>query len=199
MFRHNRDDTVVEAAPFARGGVAWGAVLTGVLVAFGALFLLGAIVGGILAARDVNFDNVARDDALRLGLVAGAAFVVAQFVAYVWGGYTAGRMARGAGVANGVLVPVVAIAVGLVVGGIAAAMGANARLNLPFTTGRLPLAHDTLVNLRAGVGLGAVVAMFIGGMAGGALGARWHAKLERREGDVIDLTSRHETRATANV
>ena len=38
--------------PLARGGVSFGAVLTGVVVAFGTLTLLLALAGGILAATD---------------------------------------------------------------------------------------------------------------------------------------------------
>ena len=37
---------------------------------------------------------------IKAPLVAGMTLVVAQFLSYLWGGYTAGRMARGAGLVN---------------------------------------------------------------------------------------------------
>ena len=92
-----------------------------------------------------------------LALAAGIVLVVAQFVAYLWGGYTAGRMARGAGALNGFLVPLIAIVVAIVVGAVVAALGATANLNLPFTENRLPLENDYLVNW----GIGVAVASFI--------------------------------------
>jgi hypothetical protein len=174
------DRTAIE--PTARGGVSAGAILTGVVVAFGAMFLLSAIVGGILAAIGVTSD-VSRTEAVDAGIGGGIAFVVAMLLAYLWGGYTAGRMARGAGVVNGLLVPIVAILLALIVGAIAAGLGANANLNLPFSTARLPTENQSLVDWGVGLSIAALVAMFVGGILGGLLGARWHTRLERRKAD----------------
>jgi hypothetical protein len=169
-------------APRARGGVSIGGVLTGVVVAFGAMFLLSGIIGGILAVLGVSDSNVTRGEAVQAGIAGGIAYVVAMFLAYLWGGYTAGRMARGAGVLNGVLVPIVATILALIVGAIAAALGATANLNLPLTTARLPIQESgSLIDWGIGVGVAALVAMFAGGIVGGSLGSRWHTKLERRE------------------
>ena len=165
--------------PETRGGVAGGAVVTGVLVSFGAMFLLSAIVGGVLVALGAMDADVTRGDAIEAGIGAGIALVAAQFLSYMWGGYTAGRMARGAGVANGLLVPVVALLVAAATAAIVTALGADARLNLPFSDNRLPIADAELVDWGVGIGIGALVAMFLGGILGGAAGARWHTKLER--------------------
>ena len=170
----------------ARGGVSVGGVLTGVVVAFGAMFLLSAIIGGLLAVLGVSDTNVTRGEAVQAGIVGGIAYVVAMFLAYLWGGYTAGRMARGAGVLNGVLVPIIAIVLALIVGAIAAALGASANLNLPLTTARLPVqGNGSLVDWGIGLGIAALVAMFVGGAVGGSLGSRWHTKLEHREGTTL--------------
>jgi mannitol-specific phosphotransferase system IIBC component len=197
-----------------RGGVAGGAVVTGVVVAFGAMFLLSAIVGGVLVALDATEATVTESEAVQAGIGAGIALVVAQFLSYLWGGYTAGRMARGAGVANGVLVPIVALVVGAGVVGLVAVLGGDANLNLPFSTNRLPLDESNVVDWGVGIGVAALVAMFLGGMAGGALGARWHTKLEqaahdddhasahtvvvndRRADSTVDLTDRDHHDAT---
>lgn len=182
--------TNTTTVPETRGGVAGGAVITGVVVAFGAMFLLSAIVGGVLVALGATDADVTQGEAIDAGIGAGIALVVAQFLSYAWGGYTAGRMARGAGVANGVLVPIVAL---VVAGGVAAlvtALGADANLNLPFSDNRLPIEDANLVDWGLGIGIAALVAMFLGGIVGGSSGARWHTKLERAA-HVDDYTSDH--------
>ena len=161
----------------ARGGVSSGAILTGVVVAFGCMFLLSAVVAGVLATVGVGTEEIT-DAPVEAGLGAGIALVVANLVAYLWGGYTAGRMGRGAGLANGLLVPLVAVLLAVVVGAIAAVLGTSANLNLPFQAYRLPVQDDYLVEWSIGIGIATLVAMFLGGAIGGALGTRWHSKLE---------------------
>ncbi|HEX2236202.1 MAG TPA: hypothetical protein VHK89_08000 [Actinomycetota bacterium] len=186
----------VATAPRARGGVSPGGVLTGVVVAVGAVFLLSALIGGVLAATVTGFDEVSGGEIVDASVAGGIAFVVAQFLAYLWGGYTAGRMARGAGLINGILVPIAAILIAIVIGGIAAGLGASAELNLPFRNARLPLQDDYRVEWGVGFGIAALVAMFIGGALGGLLGARWHTKLERRAADEVE--GRHLTPARSS-
>lgn len=180
-----RGRTVVDA----RGGVSGGAILTGVVVAFGAMFLLSALVGGILTAIGVTAEDVGTSDAVRAGIGAGIVLIVAQFLAYFWGGYTAGRMARGAGLANGILVPMVAILVAVAIGAVVASLGATANLNLPFSTNRLPLENDFVVDWGMAVSLAALGAMLLGGALGGSLGSRWHTVLERRTLDEATVTT----------
>jgi hypothetical protein len=181
LFRRERR-TEIEDAPDVRnvdvrGGVSIAAVLTGVLVAFGAMFLLSALVGGILAATGV--ETTLGDEAQEATLGAGIALVVAMFLAYMWGGYTAGRMGRGAGAVNGLLVPVLALVVAAIVLGLVTALGATANLNLPFGDSRLPIENGDLVEFGAGIGVASLIAMFLGGILGGLAGARWHTSLER--------------------
>lgn len=167
-------------APLARGGVSFGAILTGVVVAFGAMFLLSALVAGILAATGTDLTEISEGDAVSVGVGAGIALVVAQLLAYLWGGYTAGRMGRGAGLLNGLLVPILAILVAVIVGAIAAALGAEVNMNAPFQDSQLPVTDNSIVDFGTGVAIGSLIAMFLGGILGGMMGARWHTKLERR-------------------
>jgi hypothetical protein len=187
---HTRTEVVPERMPRARGGVSLGAILTGVVVSFGALTLLLALAGGILAATDTIDDvtNVSGEEAVTAGAVAGVVLVIAWLLSYMWGGYTAGRMGRGAGFLNGLLVPIVAVLVLLAVGAIASALGAEAELNNPLDTVRLPVEESNLVDIGTGIGIAVLVAMFLGAVLGGMLGARWHTKLERRaaERHVVD-------------
>jgi len=184
MFGRDTDDTDTRyrgrAILDARGGISGGAILTGVVVAFGAMFLLSALVGGILTTMGLTAEDVTTSEAVQAGLGAGIVLVLAQFLSYLWGGYTAGRMARGAGAANGLLVPFLAIVVAILVGAVVTSLGATANLNLPWSTNRLPLENDFLVDWSLAISIVALGAMFLGGALGGALGARWHSKLERR-------------------
>jgi hypothetical protein len=173
-----RDQRDWRSVVTARGGVSLGGVLTGVVVTFGALFLLTALVGGIFATSDVNpADLGSRQE---VGLSVGIGLVAAWFLSSMWGGYTAGRMGRGAGVLNGLLVPLVVLIIGALVGAVVAALGSSANLNLPFRPAQLPTQDSTLYDLSAGFGIAILVAMVLGGILGGALGSRWHTKLERR-------------------
>ena len=184
--RNNEETTAVTSTTTttpdvlpARGGISWWAVLTGVVVAFGTFFLLSAIVGSVIATTGLE-NEVESATAVEVGIGAGIAIIVAQFLSYLWGGYTAGRMSRGLGAVNGLLVPVIAIAIAAAVLGIASALGETANLSLPFNENRLPLQDDYTVEFGVGVGVGILVAMLLGGLLGGSLGSRWHTKLERR-------------------
>lgn len=174
-----RGRTVVDA----RGGISGGAVLTGVVVAFGAMFLLSAIVGGILTAMGITAEDVTESGTIEAGIGAGAVLVAAQFLSYLWGGYAAGRMARGAGALNGLLVPLIAIVIAVLVGAVVASLGATANLNLPYSTNRLPIDSDLIVDWGVTISIAALAAMLLGGAIGGGLGSRWHTKLER---DALD-------------
>ena len=185
MFDRNRTGTRTWDLNTARGGVSFPAVLSGVLVAFGAMFLLSAVVGGVLVATGWEPAEVGAT-AAEATLGAGIVLIAAQFLSYLWGGYTAGRMGRGAGALNGLLVPITALLLAVAVGAIATALGANANLNLPLTTNRLPLDSDTLVDFGAAIGAGALGAMLLGGLLGGLAGTRWHTKLERHATQEID-------------
>jgi hypothetical protein len=182
MFGKTTTTETIDRAPLARGGISGGPILTGVVVAFGSMFLLSALVGGVLTAIGLEA-NLLQGDAIEASIGAGIALVVAQLLSYLWGGYTAGRMSRGAGLGNGLLVPLVAIIIAVAVGAVVAAMGATANLNLPFTNNQLPLENDNVVNWGLGIGIASLVAMFLGGAIGGAMGARWHTKLEHTVAD----------------
>jgi hypothetical protein len=172
---------VVGAPDRARGGLSLWSILSGVLVALGAFVVLSSIVGGILAATGVAKGGISAEEATTAGLGAGIGIVVAQFLSYMWGGYTAGRMARGSGLANGILVAVVAIVLVAILGAIVAGVTDAATDIAASDVQNLPLPLGSLGDIGTGVGIGLLIAMFLGGALGGSLGARWHTKLE--EGD----------------
>ena len=162
----------------ARGGISGGAILTGVLVAFGAMSLLSALVAGIVIAIGLP-DTPFPGSEVEGTVVGGVVVMVAQFFAYLWGGYAAGRMARGAGVANGLLVPLVGLLLVAVIAAILAALGTSSDMDIPFQNYRLTVDNGAVVQWGAGLEIAILLTMFLGGGLGGALGTRWHTRLER--------------------
>jgi hypothetical protein len=179
----HHESTVVREPNRARGGFSFGSVLSGVVVAFGAFIVLAALIGGIFAATGIADGGISTTEAANAGLGAAIGLVIAQFLAYMWGGYTAGRMARGSGVLNGLLVPIFAIILAALVGAVATALWTNAGGEPPDTTA-LPVPLSELSEIGTYAGIGALVAMLLGGALGGAMGARWHTKLEDHEREV---------------
>lgn len=203
-------ETVVREKPIsARGGVSLGTILTGALVAIGAFFLLSTIVGAVLSQTGVSAEELARGDAVDAGIAGGIALLVAWFLSFTWGGYTAGRMGRGSGFLNGLLVPIGVILLAALVGAIAWALGSSEGWSLPSPTQQLQVdGQYTSVDYGIGLILVTLGVMLLGSIFGGIAGARWHTKLERRvegerhesfvqerreESKQIDLNEREET------
>jgi hypothetical protein len=172
-----------ERASLAReaglGRLSFPSILAGVLVAYGAFAVLAALVGTVAAAIGLNTD-LNRNDWATLGLGSAIAMAVVLLVAYLFGGYVAGRMARRAGLLNGLAVFLLALLLVAVVAGVAAsqtdaeAIGGNLRsLGIP-TTGTEWGKAGTVA------GIGSLAAMLLGALLGGMLGERWHSKLTRR-------------------
>jgi hypothetical protein len=161
------------------GRLSFPSILAGVLVAYGAFAVLAALVGTVAAAIGLNTD-LNRNDWATLGLGSAIAVAVVLLAAYLFGGYVAGRMARRAGLLNGLAVFLLAVVLVAVVGAVAAsqadteAIGSNLRsLGIP-TTGTEWGKAGTIA------GIGSLAAMLVGALLGGVLGERWHSKLTRR-------------------
>mgnify|MGYP003289205505 CR=1 FL=1 len=121
------------------GRLSFISVLAGVLVAYGAFALLAALVGAVAVAIGLEAE-LASNDWTTFGMGSAVTVTVVAFVAYLFGGYVAGRMARRAGLVNGLAVFALAVLLVVVVGAIAAsqtdteAVQANLRsLGLPIT------------------------------------------------------------------
>jgi hypothetical protein len=158
------------------GRVSFVAVITGVLVAFGAIFLLAVLVGVVLVGNGVGPADYLRDGALRTRLATAAVLVMVPFFAYFWAGYTAGRMGgprRGA--VNGALVAILATAAGAAMA--LAVRESGTRLDLSFVEIRFPAGQTDLLGLGAGLGIAVLGATLIGGILGGAVGSRWHRRI----------------------
>jgi 4-hydroxybenzoate polyprenyltransferase len=175
-----KDVRVIREPDRTRGGLSPLGVITGLLVAFGAFVVLTALIGGILAATGVAEGGISAQEATEAGTAAGIGLVLAQFLAYLWGGYTAGRMARGSGILNGVLVPIVAIVLVAILGALVAGIADQTTDLRPEQIQQLPLPLGSLSDLGSIVGIALLLAMLVAGALGGAMGQRWHTKLEKR-------------------
>lgn len=167
--------TAVRAQQRARfGGFSWGADFFGWLAAAG----LAAILAGIVAAAGAAL-NLTKGSAETIGLGGGIALLVVLFVAYLAGGYVAGRMARFDGARQGFGVWLWGILVAAAIALLAVIAGSKYnvldQLNLP----RIPVDQGTLTRGGAIALAAALVITLIGAIIGGNLGARWHRRVDR--------------------
>jgi len=185
------DRQQVVAAQKARyGGISWGAAFFGWLSANGMAVLLIALLSAAGLAFGLS-DNVASPGAAAdsatsgIGLGAGIALLVALFLAYLAGGYVAGRMSRFDGVKQGVAVWVIGLLVVLLLALAGLVFGSQynvlSQLNLP----RIPIDEGTATTAGI-IALAAVlVATLVGAILGGTLGTRYHRKVDRVGFDAV--------------
>ena len=154
-------------------------VLAGVLVAYGAFAVLAALVGA--AAAVLGLDNdLSSNDWARLGTGSAIATAVVLLLAYLFGGYVAGRMARRAGLLNGLAVFLVAIVLIAVVGAITASLADAETIRGNLRSLGVPASGAEWGDIGTLAGIASLVAMLAGALLGGVLGERWHSKLTRR-------------------
>lgn len=172
---NNREGVPLADAVRARGGLSLWSAVSGVLVALGALVLLGALIGAALTATGLIEGNLTTDEVRRAGFGGVLALLAIQFVAYVLGGYTAGRMARGSGWLNGALVALGGTVIIAIVGGAFMAVAGPPSAN---TFDALAIPVENLGEAVTASGIALLLVMVAGACLGGRLGARWHTKLE---------------------
>jgi len=176
-----RDAVTAQRARF--GGIKWGAAFFGWLSANGLAVLLVALLSaaGVALGLAENIDTAdeAAEQAESLGLGGGIAVLVVLFLAYLAGGYVAGRMARFDGVRQGVATWLIGLLVVLVLAVAGVALGAEynvlEQLNLP----RIPIDEGTATTAGI-ITLVAILAVtLVGAVLGGKVGERYHRKVDR--------------------
>jgi hypothetical protein len=157
------------------GGIDVPASLVGMLTALSTALILAGVLGAAFGV--VDYQTGLEGDAEDLALVTIAGGVGVIFVAYVIGGWAAGRIARYDGARNGFAAGVwTLILVGAA--GLGAWLGSEydvyREVNLPqwFST------DEFTISAIAG-GIAAIAAMFIGGVIGGLWGGRYHRRADR--------------------
>jgi amino acid transporter len=165
------------------GGINWGAAFFGWLSANGLAVLLVALLSAagvaLGLARGVNTANEAADQAQTLGIGGGIAVLVVLFLAYLAGGYVAGRMSRFDGARQGIAVWLIGLIVVLVLAAAGAILGSQynvlQQLNLP----RIPIDEGTATTAGVITLIAILLVTFLGAVVGGKLGERYHRKVDR--------------------
>jgi hypothetical protein len=163
----------------------WGADFIGFSVATFFMLVFFAIVAGIVYEVGLGIHAPAPKTGVALaasakslgigGLIGG---LVSVFLAYVIGGYTAGRMARFNGPRNGLGVALWTFIFWIALGVVGAVYGTKydvlTRLHNAIDVGTRTLTVGGIVWIVI-----AVVVMLLGATAGGAMGARYQRRIDR--------------------
>jgi hypothetical protein len=157
------------------GRLSFISALAGVLVAYGAFALLAALVGAVAVAIGLDTE-LASNDWTTFGMGSAVTVTVVAFVAYLFGGYVAGRMARRAGLVNGLAVFALAV---VVVGAIAASQTDTEAVQANLRSLGLPITATDWARIGTVAGIGTLVGMLVGAGIGGVVGERWHSELTR--------------------
>jgi hypothetical protein len=163
------------------GGISPLSTLVGWLAAAGLTAILAGILGAAGAALALS--QVGRDvsgaEAETIGLAGGIALLVVLAIAYFFGGYAAGRMARFDGFRQGIGVWLWGIVAAMLVALLATLGGSKYNvfdaLNLP----RLPVDSGTLTSGGLIALVASVVVTLVAAVAGGKSGERFHRKVDR--------------------
>ena len=181
-----RDAVAVQRARF--GGIKWGAAFFGWLSANGLAVLLVALLSaagvalGLANGVDTADEAVSQVDTVGLG--GGIAVLVVLFLAYLAGGYVAGRMARFDGARQGVATWLIGLIVVLLLAAAGAILGAQYNvlqdLNLP----RIPVNEGTATTAGIITLVAILLVTLFGALLGGKIGERYHRKIDRVGFDV---------------
>jgi hypothetical protein len=180
-----RDAVAAQRARF--GGIKWGAAFFGWLSANGLAVLLVALLsaagvalslaGGVTTADEATDEAVQQADTV--GLSGAIGLLVVLFLAYLAGGYVAGRMARFDGARQGLATWLIGLIVVLVLAAVGAIVGAEynvlQQLNLP----RIPIDEGTVATAGLLTLAAVLVVTLLGSVLGGKLGERYHRKIDR--------------------
>ena len=165
------------------GGIKWGAAFFGWLSANGLAVLLVALLtaGGVALGLSQGLDSTdeAAEKAATIGIGGGIVLLVVLFLAYLAGGYVAGRMARFDGARQGIAVWLIGLLVvaALAIAGVVFGSKYNVlqQLNLP----RIPIDEGTATTGGIIALVAVVLATLLGAILGGKLGERFHRKVDR--------------------
>lgn len=178
-------------------GLSAISVLAGVVAAYGTFAIVAAIAGAIAHRADANTD-FRTNDWTGSGAAALLISAVVLFIAFLFGGYIAGRMARRRGVAHGISVFIVSIIVAAIAAGLVRLFSDDADIRRNLRSIGVPTTWDQVRSVAIVGVIVALAAMLVGAVLGGGLGDRWHGKLERRAADPAygtDADARREVEA----
>jgi hypothetical protein len=163
------------------GGMKIGSAFFGWLAATGLIVILVAVLAAVGVGTGTTVDQART---LMIGLVGGIVLLIILFVAYLAGGYVAGRMARFNGARQGLAVWLWGVVMTAVIAGVAALVGSQQDIPVVFNLPRLQIGEQTgAVATVIGIAIAAAVAL-VGAILGGLAGMRFHRRVDRT--DVLD-------------
>lgn len=161
------------------GSVSGISVLGGTLAAYGLAAAVLAIAGGIavLIHGGSDFSGVS---SYTLKVTTGIVVALVLFLAFLYGGYVAGRMARRSGVRNGLGVFVLGVILAVGIGVWVREAGGGPSLAQTLRDVGAPTTWHQWQAEGYLFGIIALVAMLVASIIGGASGERWHTLLVKR-------------------
>jgi hypothetical protein len=163
------------------GGINWGAAFFGWLVAVG----LGALLVGLLAATGAAVgltelsETEAAGNAEEIGIGGAIGLLAALAIAYLAGGYVAGRMSRFDGARQGFGAWILGLVITIALAVVGAILGSEynvlERLELP----AVPVGDSELATGGALALAIVLVGTLIAAVLGGKMGERYHRKVDR--------------------
>ncbi|TFV62166.1 UNVERIFIED_ORG: hypothetical protein E4P37_17760 [Bacillus sp. AZ43] len=176
-----RETVAAQRAVF--GGIKWGAAFFGWLSANGLAVLLVALLGAagvaLGLAQGIDTADEAAEQAETIGIGGGIAVLVVLFLAYLAGGYVAGRMARFDGARQGVAVWLIGLLVVLVLAAAGALLGAQYNVLRQLDLPRIPIDEGTATNAGIVALVAILLVTLLGALIGGKLGDGYHRKVDR--------------------
>ena len=176
-----RDAVAEQRARF--GGIKWGAAFFGWLTANGLAVVLIALLSAagvaLGLAQGVDTADEAVQQAETLGLGGGIAVLVVLFLAYLAGGYVAGRMARFDGARQGLAVWLIGLLVVVLLGLAGVVLGAQYNVLRQLDLPRIPIEEGTATTAGIITLVAILLVTLLGAVLGGKLGDRYHRKIDR--------------------
>jgi MFS family permease len=158
------------------GGIDIPASLVGMLTALSTTLILAGLVGAAFGA--VGYQTGLESDVEDLSLASMIGGVAVLFVAYLIGGWAAGRIARYDGARNGFATGIWTLILAAILAGLGAWIDSEydvlRNVDLPqwWST-------DALTTAAIISGIAAIAAMFVGGIIGGLWGERYHRRADK--------------------
>ena len=165
------------------GGIKWGAAFFGWLSANGLAVLLVALLSAAGVAIGLTQGVPSTDEAVQqadtIGIAGGIVMLVVLFLAYLAGGYVAGRMARFDGARQGIAVWIIGLLVVLALAVAGLVFGSEYNVLQQLDLPRIPIDEGTATTGGIIALVAVLLVTLLGAILGGKLGDRFHRKVDR--------------------